>query len=166
MGEFSDYTQEEFKRFASVSLAPLVAVIVRAVHDAALAYDLATETLAAARWRWESGTEASQGGQDRAAWLTRLAASILTEATERKRVPSVERRRHGGDPLPRTLTVIEQQEIAHLVEARLELTPAAREAADALARSAPPRHELHEIRLSGLVRAQPLPDREPDRHEG
>lgn len=142
-----------------------MAVLVRAVHDAALAYDLATETLAAARWRWDSATETSQGGLDPTAWLTRLAASVLADAAERKRVPSVERRRHGGDPPQRMLTVAEQQEIARLVEAHVELTPAAREAADALARTAPPQHELHEIRLSGLVSAQPLPDRERDRHE-
>ncbi|MDQ6775559.1 MAG: hypothetical protein M3071_04905 [Actinomycetota bacterium] len=165
MDELSDDAQEEFERFASASLAPLVAVLVRTVHDAALAYDLATETLAAARWRWGSARDADGDSQDRSAWLIELGGLVLADAAERQSVPSVERRRHGGEPAPQTLTIAEQQEMAQLVEAHVELSPAAREAADALARAAPPRHALREIRLSGLVDAQALPDRERDRRE-
>ncbi len=142
-----------------------MAVFVRVVHDAALAYDLATEVLATARWRWESAREADEDGDDRSAWLIALGASVLAAAAERQRVPSVERRRHGGEPASHTLTIADQQEIAQFAEAHLELSPTAREAAEALARTAPPRHVLSKIRLSGLLDAQALPDHERDRHE-
>lgn len=66
---------------------------------------------------------------------------------------------------PHMLTLADQQEIARFAEAHLELSPAAREAAEALARTAPPRHLLRKIRLSGLLDAQALPDHERDRHE-
>lgn len=162
MGELSDDTRQEFESFAHTSLPSLVAVIVRVVHDAALAYDLATETLAAAHWRWESPAPSRD---DRFAWLIELGASVLADAAERTRIPSVERRRRTGEPPSHTLTIADQQEIARLADAHLELTPAAREAADHLARTSPPPHILRGIDLSGLVDAQALPDRERDRHE-
>jgi predicted RNA polymerase sigma factor len=143
MGELSDQAQREFERFAALWLAPLVAVLLRAVHDAALAYDLATETIAAARSRWGLAADPNQS-DDRSAWL-------------------IERR--GREPTPHRLTISDQQEMAKLAEERLELSPAATEAAEALARTAPPRHVLREIHLSGLVSAQPLPDHERDPHE-
>jgi hypothetical protein len=89
----------------------------------------------------------------------------LAEAAERRRVPSVERRQRAGEPLSLTLTIADQQEIARVAEAHLELTRAAHEAAARLARTSPPLHILREIDLSGLVDAQALPDRERDRHE-
>jgi hypothetical protein len=166
MGGLSHHAQEEFERFASAWLAPLVVVLLRVVHDAALAYDLATETLAAARWRWEAPADrgADQDGEDRSAWLIELASSVLTEAAKRKRVPSVERRR-GHEPAPHALTIAEQQEMTRLAEAHVELSRAARAAAEALASTAPATHVLGELRLSGLVDAQALPDHERDRHE-
>ncbi|MEA2208333.1 MAG: hypothetical protein QOF54_810 [Solirubrobacteraceae bacterium] len=164
MGELSDHPQREFERFATIWLAPLVAVLLRAVHDAALAYDLATEALAAARSRWDQAADPNETS-DRSAWLIELGGSVLADAAEHKRVPSVERRRRGREPTPHTLTIADQQEMAQLAEARLELSPAAVEAAEALARTAPPHHVLGEIHLSGLVNAQPLPDHERDRHE-
>ena len=164
MGELSGHAQREFEPFAAIWLAPLVAVLLRAVDDAALAYDLATETVAAARSRWDQAANPNQGG-DRSAWLIELGGSVLADAAERKRAPSVERRRSGREPAPHALTVSDQQEMARLAEARLELSPAAVEAAEALARTAPARHVLREIHLSGLVSAQALPDYERDRHE-
>jgi hypothetical protein len=89
----------------------------------------------------------------------------LAEAATRRRVPSVERCRRTSEPPSLALTVADQQEIARLAEAHLELTPAAREVAARLARTSPPLHILREIGLSGLVDAQALPDRERDRHE-
>jgi len=163
MGELPDHAQREFERFAATWLAPLVAVLLRAVHEAALAYDLATETLAAARSRWDPA--APNQNDDRPAWLIELGGSVLAAAAERKRVPSVERRRRDREPEPRTLTIADQQELAKLAEARLELSPAATEAAEAFARTAPPHHVLGEIHLSGLVSAQALHDQERDRHE-
>jgi predicted RNA polymerase sigma factor len=165
MGELSEHRQREFERFAAIWLAPLVAVLLRAVHDAALAYDLATEALAAARSRWDDQAAHRNESGDRSAWLIELGGSVLADAAEHKRVPSVERRRSGREPIPHTLTISEQHEMAQLAEARLELSPAAVEAAEALARTAPPRHILRETRLSGLVSAQPLPDHERERRE-
>jgi predicted RNA polymerase sigma factor len=162
MGDLSGNAGQEFESFARASLAPLVAVIVRVVHDAALAYDLATETLAAARWRWESPP--AHGG-DRFAWLIELGGAVLADAAERRRVPSVERRRRTGEPPSRTLTIADQQEIARLADADLELTPAAYEVAERLAHTSPPPHSLREIDLSGLVDPQALPDRERDRRD-
>jgi predicted RNA polymerase sigma factor len=157
MGELSGNTRQEFESFAGTALPSLVAVIVRVVHDAALAYDLATETLAAARWRWESPLDPRD---DRFAWLIELGASVLADAGERTRVPSVERRRRTGEPPTHTLTVADQQEISRLADAHLELTPAAHEVAERLARNSPPLYILRRIDLSGLVNAQALPDRE------
>lgn len=164
MGELSDDAQREFERFAAIWLAPLVAVLLRAVHDAALAYDLATETLAAARSSWGPAAEANESN-DRSAWLIEMGGSVLADAAERKRVPSVERRRRGRTPTPHTLTITDEQEMALFAEARLELSAAAAEAAEALARTAPPHHVVREIHLSGLVSAEALPDHERRRHE-
>jgi predicted RNA polymerase sigma factor len=160
MGEPSSDLTDEFESFARTSLAPLVAVILRVVQDAALAYDLATETLAGAPWRWEWPLAA---GDDRFAWLIEVGGTVLAEAAERKCVPSVERRRRTSEPPSLALTIADQQEIARLAEAHLELTPAAHEAAARLARTSPPLHVLREIGLSGLVDAEPLPDRERPR---
>lgn len=162
MDELSRKASQEFESSARGALAPLVAVIVRVVHDAALAYDLATETLAAARWRWASP---HAPGDDRFAWLIELSGSVLADAAERRRVPSVERRRRPDDPPSHTLMIADQQEIARLADARLELTPAAHEIAERLARTSPPLHILRAIDLSGLVDAQALPDHERDRHD-
>ncbi len=162
MGELSGNASQEFESFARASLPTLVAVIVRVVHDAALAYDLATETLAGARRRWESPLAA---GDDRFAWLIELGGAVVADAAERRRVPSVERRRRTCAPLSHTLTIADQQQIARLAEARLELTPAAHEAAERLARSSPPCLTLREIDLSGLVDTQSLPSHERDRYE-
>ena len=162
MGEPASDPSEEFVSFARGSLAPLVAVILRVVRDEALAYDLATEALAGARCRWES---CLAPGDDGFAWLIEFGGAVLAEAAERRRVPSLERRRRTGEPPSLTLTVADRQEIARLAEAYLELTPAAHEAAARLARTSPPLHILREIDLSGLVDAQALPDRERDRRE-
>jgi hypothetical protein len=75
---------------------------------------------------------------------------------ERGRVPAAERRR-GQQPRPRRLTVSEQHEIMALAEQHIELPAAARDAADALARMAPPPHVLARLERSDLVEAEPLP---------
>ena len=164
MGELSDHARRQFEEFAATWLAPLVAVLLRAVHDGALAYDLATETLAAARSRWRPVADHDES-DDRSAWLIELAGSVLADAAERERVPSVERRRRGCEPPRHMLTISDQRDLAKFAEAHLELSPSAVEAAETLARTAPPHHMLLEIRLSGLVSAEPLPDHERDRRE-
>ena len=157
MGEVSDHGREtDYEAFVSRWLAPIVAVFLRAVRDAALAYDLATETLAAARIRWESAPP----GDDGVEWVLRLGAAVLDATVERGRVPSTERRR-GHDPKPRRLTEAEQQEIMSLAEHHLDLPQYGRDAADALARMAPPPHVLAELRRSDLVDAEPTTTRAP-----
>jgi hypothetical protein len=136
--------------------------MVRVVHDAALAYDLATETLAGARWRWESPLRPDD---DRFVWLIERGGAVLADAAERRRVPSGERCRRTAEPPLLTLTVADQQAIARLAEAHLELTPADHQAAAHFARASPPLHILREIARSRLVNAQTLPDRERGRHE-
>lgn len=154
MGGVSDQPSEtSYETFVSQWLAPLVAVLLRAVRDPALAYDLATETLAAAHLRWESAPSEEAAVE----WVVRLAAPMLDIAVERGRVPTTERRR-GQQPRPRRLTVAEQQEIMALAEHPIELPPAAQGAADALARTAPPPHVLAQLTCSDLVEAEPLPD--------
>ncbi len=154
VGELSDQRHgTDYRAFAAYWLAPLVAVSLRAVRDPALAYDLATETLAAARLRWET----APSGEARVEWLLRLGAAVLDATVDHGRVPATERRR-GGQPVSRCLTVAEQQEITALAEQHIELPDTARDAADALARMAPPPHVLARLRRSDLVRAEPLPE--------
>ena len=157
MGELSDQRPErpeaDYEAFVSDWLAPLVAVFLRAVRDAALAYDLATETLAAARLEWQAAPPGEAGVE----WVLRLGASVLDATVDRGRVPATERRR-GGQPVPRRLTVAEQREITALAEQHIELPDTACDAADALARMAPPPHVLARLRPSDLVETEPLPE--------
>ncbi|MGB0092303.1 MAG: hypothetical protein WBP81_07190 [Solirubrobacteraceae bacterium] len=118
-----------------------------------------TETLAAAWLQWDL----APSGDEAVDWLLRLAARVLDSTVEHERVPSVERRR-GHRPTSRRLSVAEQRQITALVEVHIELPVSARDAADALAGMAPPLHVLSELRVSGLVEADPLPDHERDPH--
>jgi hypothetical protein len=162
MGELSDQWQRyDYEAFVSRWLAPVVAVFLRTVRDAALAYDLATETLAAARLRWEFAPAAD----DAVGWLLRLGAGVVESTVERGQVPSNERRRVQR-PARCRLSVAEQQEIMALAEEHIELPATARDSADALARMAPPPHVLHSLRRSELVQAEPLPKHNKDRHGG
>lgn len=156
MGELSDQRRRyDYEAFVGRWLAQLVAVFLRAVRDPALAYDLATEALAAAHLQWEF----APADDDAVAWVLQLAADVLGETIRSGQVPLTERRR-GQQPSTRRLSVDEQQEIMALAEQHLELPTAARDAADALARMAPPPHALSRLRLSRLVQAEPLVDRE------
>lgn len=161
MGELSDQRPDAgtFELFAERWFASLVGVFLRSVDQPALAYDLATETLASAWLQWD----AAPSGDEAVDWLLRLAAHVLDATVERERVPSVERRR-GHRPTSRRLSVAEQRQITALAEEHIELPASARDAADTLARMAPPPQVLTELRLSGLVEADQLPDHERDPH--
>jgi hypothetical protein len=160
IGDLSHQRHEnDYEAFVSRWLAQVVAVFLRAVRDPALAYDLATETLAAARLQWELAPT----GDEAVGWLLRLGAHVLDATVERGRVPATERRR-GQQPVPRRLSVAEQQEIMALAEEYIELPAAARDAVDEIARMAPPPHALAGLRRSELVQAEELPDHERDRH--
>lgn len=134
---------------------PLVAVLLRSVRDAPLAYDLATETLATARLHFDTAPD----DDERLSWLLELAGGVLDAAVERGSVPSTERQR-GHQPRAHRLTVEQQREIIALAEAHINLPESALEIADALARNAPPKHILLGLRRSALVEADPLPDHE------
>lgn len=142
-------------------LGPLLALLVRTVHDGALALDLATEALAAARTEWREPIV----GDSALVALLELCARTLAAAAERGTVPAVERRRHHHDA-PRRLTAAAQRELARLAEQHLDLSTAARAAAEALARTAPPPAALRQLRLSGLVDVEPLSSPEPVRDGG
>lgn len=162
MGELSEERRDtDYEAFLARWLAPLVAVFLRAIRDPALAYDLATETLAAAHLQWGSAPPGDAGVE----WVLRLGAQVLDTAVGRGRVPATERLR-GHQPRPRRLTVAEQHEIMALAERHLALPETARDAADALARMAPPPHVLAELRRSNLVQAEPLPDVATDHQQG
>lgn len=160
MGELSAAGQQDFEAFARRWLVVVVTLLVRVVREPALAYDLATEAVAAARLRWKS----APGSDDQAGWLFGISAEILSAAAERGRVPSNERRR-GRRVEPFRLSVRDQQELMRLAEAHVELPPSASDGAAAIARSAPPPHRLRELRLSGLVEAEPLGERVTNGHE-
>jgi hypothetical protein len=155
MGGVSDDTDDGYGAFAARWLATVVAVFLRATRDPALAYDLATETLAAARIGWES----APAGDEAVAWMLNLGFDVLAAAVERRRVPSTERRRP-NDPSPHQLTAAEQQEIMALADAHIDLPDTARAVSDTLARMAPPRHVLDDLRLSGLVERAALPQQQ------
>ncbi len=158
MGEVPHKPREnDYEAFVSRWLAPLVAVFLRAIREPALAYDLATETLAAARLQWDRVPPGDAAIDP----VLAVGMQVLDEAVDRGRVPTTERRR-GEQPPPRRLTVAEQQEIAALAEDHIELPQSARDAADALARMAPPPHVLAGLRLSDLVQAEPLHGRAAD----
>jgi len=161
MDDTSDRVLNEFEPFAKRWFTPTLIIFLRSVRDAALAYDLTTEALATARLRWAS----SPGGEGAVGWLFKIGADLLDAAVERGSVPSVERRR-GRQPRVYRLTVEAQQEIMALAETYVELPEGAREVADALARTAPPLHILLGVRLSSLVEAAPLPDRNRSRDGG
>lgn len=143
----------DFRSFATCWFTALVAVLLRSVREPALAFDLATETLATAHLKWEF----APAGDPAVEWVMRVATDVLEEAVSRGRVPSTERRR-ANQSAPRTLTVQEQREIAALAEHHIELPSTARDAADELARMAPPPHVLRTLSLSPLVTADELPD--------
>jgi hypothetical protein len=147
-----------FEELARRWLGTLMAVVLRAVHDPVLAYDLSTEVVAAARYEWVSLPADDQALGE----LLQISVRVLAHAATTGRVPAIERRRHREPPSHR-LTAAQQQEIVRLAEQVLELPPAARTAADALTRTAPPPRAIRNLKPSALVDAEPLPDRSGDR---
>jgi hypothetical protein len=147
-----------FEEIAGQWLGTLMATMVRAVHDPVLAYDLSTEVVAAARREWVT----MPTDDEALAALLRIGVRVLADAASAGCVPTVERRRRREPPSQR-LTVAQQREIVRLAEQVLELPPAARAAAAELARTAPPPRSIRSLKASGLIDAEPLPDRAGDR---
>jgi hypothetical protein len=151
MGELAADIERQWDAFGRLHISPLLLIVLRTVHEPALAFDLATEALAALRTRYGTPPNADQALSD----LIDCAADQLSRAAEIGRVPTVERRRRGRTA-PHRLTATQQQELARLAEQHLGLPENARDAADALARSAPSMEVLTHIALSGLVEAERL----------
>ena len=149
-----DDAHEGWDGFARQHVALLVAVLLRVVGTPAIAFDLAVETLATLRRRW---SERPAEGEQRLIWALQSSHALLAVAVARGVVPSVERTRDER-PAQRTLSIAEQQQIISLSEQRLDLLPRVQDMVDALARDAPPPRQLHALRCSPLVDAQPLPD--------
>jgi hypothetical protein len=147
-----------FEKLARRWLGTLMAAMLRAVHDPVLAYDLSTEVVAAARYAWVSLPTDDEALCE----LLEIGRRVLADAATTGRVPAVERRRH-REPAFQRLTAAQQHEVVRLAEQVLELPPAARRTADALTRAAPPPHTIRSLKPSGLVDAEPLPDRSGDR---
>ena len=154
MGELSAETEANWESFGRRWLSALVAILLRTVHDPAVALDLSSETLAAAATRWDEPRMGEPGFLD----VIGLAANLLAGAVDRGRVPTTERRRRKVAPY--RLTVAQQRELIALSEHPLELSADVREAVEALARSAPPPYALRELQCSNLIEVDPLPDRE------
>jgi len=151
MGESSAESDEGWTILGRRWLSSLVAIFLRTTRDPALAFDLATETLAAARTEWDEPRDSD----DSMIVLLQLGEHVLAVAAEHQRVPALERRRH-RQATRLHLTVEQQQAVMRLAEENLDLPAAVRAAADAFARSAPPPTAIGQIRLSGLVEAEPL----------
>lgn len=158
VGGLSPAAESEWEHFGRRWLPTLVAIIVRTVHDAALAFDISTETLAAASTEWARPIV----GDDGLVELLALAARTLDVAADRQSVPALERRRHRRSQ-PHRLTIDEQQAALRLAEAPLDLPPAAQAAVESFAQQAPPPWAVRRIRLSGLVEAEPLPHNDESR---
>jgi hypothetical protein len=157
MGEVSADRRQDWDEFARLHASPLLLILLRIVHEPALAFDLATETLAAIQTECDAPPHADQALAD----LIDCASRQLSRAAATGRVPTVERHRR-QEINPHRLTAAQQHELARLAERHLDLPENVRSAADALARSAPPHTVLKQIALSGLVEAERLPD--PDAH--
>jgi hypothetical protein len=153
VGEVSAEARGDWADFGRRWLASVVAIFLRTVRDPALAFDLATETFATARTEWAHLASGDSG----IVQLLDLAVQVLAAAAERQTAPAIERRRH-HQSTPLHLTVEQQQAVMRLADENFDLPPAGQAAADAFARSAPPPTAIRQIRLSGLVEAEALPD--------
>jgi hypothetical protein len=141
---------------------PLIVLLQRAVRRPEIAYDVAAEALARARLEWPRA-DVPHAAEDLAgdlaghslAWLIGITAAVVREAAQAGVVPSLERRR-AGEGAVRRLTTAHQQELVALTEHVVELPGAARAAAAALARDAPPPSMLLQLRASDLIDPEPL----------
>jgi hypothetical protein len=139
---------EESQPPVAEHFARLLAVLVRILNDAAMAFDVATETIAAAVLLERRGQRPSV--ED----LVRMAGRVLVDAAERGSVPSVERRRLRGKT--RSLSSAQLDEIARLGRDSLALPSQDADAMNELMRSAPGPGVLGRIELSPLVQRQAL----------
>jgi hypothetical protein len=140
--------REESRLPVAEHFALLLAVLVRILHDAAMAFDVATETVAAVVLLERQGQTPSLDD------LMRMAGRVLADAAERGSVPTVERRRLRGKT--RTLSSTQLDEIARLGRDSLELPSHDVHAMDELMRTAPGPGVLGRIELSPLVQRPAL----------
>jgi hypothetical protein len=127
------------------NLSTLVLALVRALRDPALAWDVATEAMAASTLVW-----ATFPGGSRMAWVLEHGHRIVREAQASGRVSSQARERNGA-AVAKTLSTGEQQGLRELAGEPLHVDPDASATVDALARDAPPPNVLLDIALSRLT---------------
>jgi hypothetical protein len=132
------------------NFAPVVAVVIRAVRDPALAFDLATELMAVAALHWDRYPAVGS----RMAWVLGFAPALVTRALDGDRVPRDERMRNRPRLEPRTLTDEYREWLRRLVDEPLDLDPEARRAAARLEREAPPPDRIRRVALSPLIRLE------------
>jgi hypothetical protein len=128
------------------NLATVVLVFVRALGDPALAWDVATEAMAAASLSW-----ATFPGGSRMAWVLDHGRCVLRDARGSGRVSSHERTRNCAT-VAKTLGADEQHALRKAAGEPLDLDPDAAAVVYALEREAPPPRVLVDIALSPLTR--------------
>lgn len=111
-----------------------------------LAWDVATEAMAAAARSWETFP-----GGSRMAWVLEHGHSVLRDACQSGRVSSHERRRNRAT-VPKTLGQAEQRALWEQARGPLALDPDAAAVVNALERGAPSRRVLLDITLSPLTK--------------
>jgi hypothetical protein len=141
---------------------PLIVLLQRAVRRPDIAYDVAAEAFCRARQEYQRGETppiAADLADDSAghgvAWLIAITAAVLGEAATTGVVPSLARRRVGGAEV-RRLTRANQSELIALTEQVIVFPDAARAAAAALARDAPPPSLIAQLRVSDLIDAESI----------
>jgi hypothetical protein len=131
------------------NLSTVVLAFVRVLRDPALAWDVATEGMAAATLAW-----ATFPGGSRMAWVLEHGRLVLRDARHSGRVSSHERTRNRV-AVAKRLGLDEQRALSKLAQDSLDLDPEAAAVLDAIAREAPPPGVLLDIALSPLTSRAP-----------
>jgi hypothetical protein len=131
------------------NLSTVVLAFVRVLRDQALAWDVATEGMAAATLAWATFADGS-----RMAWVLEHGRRVLRDARDSGRVSSHQRMRSRA-AVTKRLGLDEQRALSKLAQDSLDLDPEAAAVLDALARESPPPGVLLDIALSPLTSRAP-----------
>jgi len=151
----SDDPSDALARWTERHLAVVLAVLARVTGDPALAFDLASEAVAAGH---RAAQDDRHGGRssDELTCVLEAAERVVREAIVRGRVPSGERSRR-PDARPTTLTPEALAGIVVLGRRPLDDHPLAQQLADVLARDVTPAVVRH-VTCSPLVHRRHAPD--------
>jgi len=155
MGWPPDDPSDALTSYTRRHLAVVLAALARVTGDPTLAFDLASEAVAAGHRAARADTP---GGRsiDELTCVLEAAERVVREAIERGRVPSGERSRR-PDARPTTLTPEALAGIAALGRRPLDDHPLAQQLADVLARDVTPAAVRH-VTCSALVHRRHAPD--------